>query len=63
MVERVAGQPSRMTDEQADVKQNLAVAGKGEDICPSCGGTGRQEDRDCAECGGSGKVTVEIAGG
>ena len=46
-----------------DEKQNLAVAGKGEDVCPTCGGSGKQGDENCPECGGSGRVTVEIAGG
>lgn len=40
-----------------------AVAGEGENICPTCGGSGRVDDGACPECGGSGRVVERIAGG
>jgi hypothetical protein len=36
--------------------------GTGEDVCPRCGGSGRQGDGECPECQGSGRVTVGIGG-
>ena len=36
--------------------------GTGEDICPACGGTGRQGGADCVNCGGTGRVTVGVGG-
>jgi DnaJ-class molecular chaperone len=32
----------------------------GEDLCPRCGGTGRNEDKECEECGGAGRVWVPV---
>lgn len=40
-----------------------AVAGEGENICSTCGGSGRVDDATCPECGGSGRVVEQIAGG
>ena len=37
--------------------------GAGENICRKCEGSGRVQDRDCPECGGTGKVTTGIGGG
>ena len=36
--------------------------GTGEDVCPRCGGSGRQGATECPECGGTGKVNVGIGG-
>jgi hypothetical protein len=36
--------------------------GTGEDVCPECGGSGRQGARICPHCEGTGKVTVGIGG-
>ena len=36
--------------------------GTGEDLCPTCGGTGKQAGRDCPTCQGTGKVIVGIGG-
>jgi len=36
--------------------------GTGLAICPSCGGSGRVDGRECAECEGTGKVNVGIGG-
>lgn len=36
--------------------------GTGENVCPGCGGSGRRAGRECATCGGTGKVTVGIGG-
>jgi hypothetical protein len=36
--------------------------GTGEDVCPRCGGSGRQGANACPDCGGSGKVNVGIGG-
>jgi DnaJ-class molecular chaperone len=35
----------------------------GEDVCPTCGGTGRVEGGECPECGGTGFVTEGVGGG
>jgi len=36
--------------------------GTGEDICPTCHGSGRKDADACATCGGSGKVIRAIGG-
>ena len=36
--------------------------GTGENVCPTCGGSGRVLDRPCANCGGTGLVTVGVGG-
>ncbi|AEG92722.1 hypothetical protein [Ramlibacter tataouinensis] len=36
--------------------------GTGEDVCPSCGGSGRLQGSSCPNCDGTGKVTVGIGG-
>jgi hypothetical protein len=36
--------------------------GTGEDVCPSCGGSGRSASGACPVCQGTGKVTVGIGG-
>lgn len=37
--------------------------GTGEDICPSCSGSGKQNGKDCPMCGGTGVITEGIGGG
>ena len=37
--------------------------GTGEDVCPSCGGSGRRASGICPVCQGTGKVTAGIGGG
>lgn len=37
--------------------------GTGEDICPSCSGSGKQNGQDCPMCGGTGIITEGIGGG
>ena len=35
--------------------------GSGENVCPSCGGTGKADDGTaCVNCAGTGKVTTNI---
>ena len=36
--------------------------GTGEDVCPTCGGTGKSGGSVCVTCSGTGKVTVGIGG-
>ncbi len=36
--------------------------GTGEDLCPTCGGTGKKAGSTCPTCQGAGKVTVGIGG-
>ncbi|MBD8680020.1 hypothetical protein [Sphingomonas sp. CFBP 13720] len=36
--------------------------GTGEDLCPVCNGSGRIDDSQCANCGGTGKVVEGIGG-
>ena len=37
--------------------------GTGDDICPVCGGTGKKDGSECAECSGTGIITRAIGGG
>ena len=37
--------------------------GTGENLCRSCGGSGRTESGECPDCKGTGKVTTGIGGG
>src|SRR4051794_41250191 len=39
------------------------TAGTGEDVCPTCHGSGRVESAKCETCGGTGKGTRAIGGG
>jgi hypothetical protein len=34
----------------------------GENVCPTCGGSGRREGGECPTCGGTGKVIEAIGG-
>jgi hypothetical protein len=58
-----AGQPS---GPQAPMSRGdeapAGTPGTGEDVCPSCGGSGRTAKGSCAVCGGTGRVTVGIGG-
>ncbi|MDB5816933.1 MAG: hypothetical protein JWQ11_573 [Rhizobacter sp.] len=36
--------------------------GTGENVCPQCGGSGQFDGKACANCEGTGKVTVGIGG-
>ena len=37
--------------------------GTGEDVCPTCNGSGRYQGGVCPTCGGSGRVVEGIGGG
>jgi DnaJ-class molecular chaperone len=37
--------------------------GTGEDICPVCHGSGKRDNRDCPNCGGTGRIVEGIGGG
>lgn len=39
------------------------TAGTGEDLCPVCHGTGRENNASCGNCGGTGKIVRAIGGG
>ncbi len=36
--------------------------GTGEDLCPVCNGSGRIDDGECGNCGGTGKIVEGIGG-
>nr|MBF0682261.1 hypothetical protein [Pseudomonas sp.] len=36
--------------------------GTGEDICPECGGSGRNGGEPCGNCGGTGKIIRGVGG-
>lgn len=36
--------------------------GTGEDVCPTCRGSGRTDGAACETCGGTGKITRAIGG-
>jgi DnaJ-class molecular chaperone len=38
------------------------TAGTGEDVCPTCHGSGKVEGASCKTCGGTGKVIRAIGG-
>jgi hypothetical protein len=35
----------------------------GENVCETCGGTGRYGDAECADCDGTGRVIEAVGGG
>ena len=37
--------------------------GAGENLCPTCGGSGRMQGAECPNCQGTGKVVEGIGGG
>lgn len=52
-------QPLKPGDEAAP-----GTPGAGEDVCPVCGGRGKDDaGQTCGECQGTGKVTSGIGGG
>ena len=56
-------QPGRPDLDPGDTAPE-AAADVGEDLCPQCGGKGRNDDgSECSTCGGSGKVTEPVGGG
>lgn len=58
-----AGQPSGAQGPMSPGDEAPAgTPGTGEDICPSCGGSGRSASGDCPVCQGTGKVIVGIGG-
>lgn len=36
--------------------------GAGEDVCPTCSGSGRVDDEQCETCGGTGKLIEPVGG-
>ncbi|WP_227368829.1 hypothetical protein [Halomonas sp. M20] len=59
------------TDKPEDEKTNIpepgdeaepGTPGTGEDVCPTCGGTGKINDEECVDCGGSGYIIKGIGG-
>jgi hypothetical protein len=36
--------------------------GTGEDLCPKCSGSGRIDDKECENCGGTGIIIAGISG-
>lgn len=61
------------TPSQQDMNSNVTMnpgddapagtPGTGEDICPRCKGTGKQNGQDCQNCGGTGRIVEGIGGG
>ncbi len=39
------------------------LPGTGEDVCPTCHGSGSDDGRECATCSGTGRITRGIGGG
>lgn len=52
-----AGEPMKPGDQAPE-----GTPGTGEDVCPDCGGSGRQGGKPCPTCEGTGKVNVGIGG-
>ena len=62
-----AGQPDRAPTEATPPlspgdEAAPGTPGTGEDVCPDCGGSGRQGASSCPTCSGTGHVTVGIGG-
>ncbi|MBC9208843.1 DUF2934 domain-containing protein [Roseomonas aerophila] len=57
-VEPVASAPESPGDDAAP-----GTPGTGEDVCPTCQGSGRIEGKACENCGGTGIVIKGVAGG
>jgi len=39
------------------------TTGSGEDVCPKCQGSGREDGHECSNCNGTGVITRAIGGG
>ncbi|HKG74185.1 MAG TPA: hypothetical protein VKA79_08095 [Aestuariivirgaceae bacterium] len=56
----------KLSDEQGKVnpgdEARPGTPGTGENICPSCKGSGRLGSAPCSHCGGTGVVTEGIGG-
>lgn len=60
-----------MSDQQDPSRPDLApgdevtpgTASAGEDVCPTCGGSGQADGGECPECGGRGTVIEAVGGG
>jgi len=39
------------------------TVGTGEDVCPTCHGTGKIDGKPCPDCGGDGYIIEGIGGG
>ncbi|MDT7950226.1 MAG: hypothetical protein RQ966_01865 [Acetobacteraceae bacterium] len=54
-----AGSPAPMKpgDEAAE-----GTVGTGDDVCPDCHGTGKQDGEPCTTCAGTGTITRAIGG-
>ncbi|MCW2958566.1 MAG: hypothetical protein JWP18_1369 [Solirubrobacterales bacterium] len=57
------GDDLHLGDEAAKLPGAPAIAGEGENICSTCGGSGEKDGATCPECGGKGIVIETIAGG
>ena len=55
-----------VTDTSAQTAMNpgdeapTGTPGTGENVCPRCGGSGKQGTSACPDCGGTGRVNVNI---
>jgi DnaJ-class molecular chaperone len=43
-------------------RERAGTPGRGEDVCPNCGGSGRTATGECLVCKGTGKATSGIGG-
>ncbi|MBV8913032.1 MAG: hypothetical protein JOZ05_08355 [Acetobacteraceae bacterium] len=63
---RWAGGGSAMSESRSQMNPGdeapPGTRGTGEDVCPTCHGSGKIEGAECKDCGGSGKVTRAIGG-
>jgi hypothetical protein len=55
------GDSDRRTPQPGD-EAPPETPGTGENLCPSCRGSGRFQDEPCEICGGSGRITEGIGG-
>lgn len=59
----MANGPNGPRPEQPGDEAPPGTPGTGQNICPTCKGDGRIDNRTCDNCGGSGYVVEGIGGG
>ena len=54
--------PTKTTDMNPGDQAPRGTPGTGDNICPDCGGKGTRDGKQCANCGGTGKVIEGVGG-
>ncbi len=59
----MSGEPIEVPETAPGDDAPPGTPGTGEDICPTCNGSGRSGDAACETCDGTGKVVKAVGGG